>query len=366
MSTIDVDTLRQWLESGRSVIVLDVRPALDYADWAIPASIHVDAYQELKAGNAQALNSVPLTSDIPVVAVCGAGRVSQIATDLLVARGIEAYSLVGGMRAWSLAWNSADVPLPTSDTRVIQVRRVGKGCLSYLIGSEDQAAVIDAALEPEIYRNLAQAHGWHITAVLDTHIHADHLSRSRALAEITGATLYLPEQNRVSYPFIPLQNGSVVRVGNANVRAVWTPGHTLESTCYFLEEQVLFSGDTLFLQGVGRPDLLASGEAAHKRASLLYESLQRLRMLPAETLLLPGHSSMPAPFDQQPLAAQLGHVWGQVELLRLSEQAFIDTLLARIPPTPPNHQRIVELNEAGLLAADPVELEAGANRCAVS
>ena len=75
---------------------------------------------------------------------------------------------------------------------------------------------------------------------------------------------------------------------------------------------------------------------------------------------------MPAPFDGQPLTARLAEVWNQVALLRLPQPAFVDTLLARIPPAPPNHRRIVELNEAGLLAENPVELEAGANRCAVS
>jgi glyoxylase-like metal-dependent hydrolase (beta-lactamase superfamily II) len=127
-----------------------------------------------------------------------------------------------------------------------------------------------------------------------------------------------------------------------------------------------FRGHTFFLLGVGRPDLLTGADEARTRASLLYHSLQRLRELPAQTLVLPGHSSVPAPFDGQPLTAPLAEVWSQVALLRLPEQAFVETLLARIPPLPPNHRRIVELNEAGLPFENPVELEAGANRCAVS
>lgn len=366
MSTIDAETLRSWLEAGKPVIVLDVRSAADRATWTIPGSLHVDAYAKLKAHNSHALDSVSLPTNVPVVTVCNAGHASQTASELLEARGIKASSLEGGMRAWSLSWNTADVPLPGSSAQVIQVRRVGKGCLSYLIGSQKDVVVIDASLEPEVYLDLAQSRGWSITAVLDTHIHADHLSRSRLLAEQCGATVYLPSQRRVAYPFMPLNNGSTIKVGDVSLTAIQTPGHTPESMCYLLDQQVLFTGDTLFLQGVGRPDLHASTEEARTNAAQLYESLQNLFTLPSHTLVLPGHTNSPTPFDKVGLTASLGDVWNQVELLRLSEAEFVETLVNRIPPVPPNHERIIELNEAGRLVENPIELEAGANNCAVS
>jgi glyoxylase-like metal-dependent hydrolase (beta-lactamase superfamily II) len=271
------------------------------------------------------------------------------------------------MQAWSLAWNTADVPLPSSNTEVIQIRRVGKGCLSYLIGSQGEAAVIDAALPPDVYLDLAKSRGWSITTVLDTHIHADHLSRSRLLAEQSGATLYLPDQQRAIYRFTPLRNGSTIKVGEASLMVIPTPGHTAESMSYLLDRQALFTGDTLFLQGVGRPDLHATIEETRLHAQLLYHSLHHhLLMLPAPTLVLPGHTNTPTSFDKIPLTATLGKLRNEVELLRLSESEFVDALVARIPPTPPNHERIIELNEAGELIDNPIELEAGANNCAVS
>src|SRR5574341_1364769 len=139
MSTIDADTLRSWLEEGKPVVVLDVRSAADRATWAIPGSLHIDAYAALKARKAHALDSVSLPADIPVVTVCNAGHASKTASEQLQARGIEARSLEGGMRAWSLSWNTADVSLPNSNAQIIQIRRVGKGCLSYLIGSQKEA-----------------------------------------------------------------------------------------------------------------------------------------------------------------------------------------------------------------------------------
>ncbi len=366
-TTINVETLRELLEQGQPVTVLDIRRAEDRAEWAIPGSLHVPAYDALKANDANALAGVHLPADRPVVTICGAGVTSLIAAEQLRARGLEAISLAGGMKAWSLAWNSAEVPVQGSQARVIQVRRTGKGCLSYLIGSQGSAAVIDAALEPEIYLDLAHRYGWSITTVLDTHIHADHLSRARRLAEQSGARLYLPDQERATFSFSPLRDGAVLNIGAARLVALHTPGHTLESTSYLLDGQALFTGDTLFLAGVGRPDLEANPTEARQRAHLLYRSLQRLLTLAPETLILPGHTSEPIAFDGQPVAASLAQVQERVALLAVPEDAFVESLLARIPPTPPNHRQIVTLNESGtMFEGDPTDLEAGANRCAVA
>jgi glyoxylase-like metal-dependent hydrolase (beta-lactamase superfamily II) len=149
--------------------------------------------------------------------------------------------------------------------------------------------------------------------------------------------------------------------------AIHTPGHTPESTCYLLDGKVLFTGDTLFLAGVGRPDLEATADGAHLRAEQLYDSLQKILALPAETLILPGHVSHPVPFDGVPLHARLAAVRDQVQGLRMPLSGFLTWILGRIPPTPPNHHQIVQLNEQGLWPeGDPTDLEAGANRCAVS
>jgi glyoxylase-like metal-dependent hydrolase (beta-lactamase superfamily II) len=365
--TIEVGELRAMLETGAPVTVLDVRTAADRAEWAIPGSVHVDAYEALKAGDSAALAGVVIPRDAPVVTVCGAGKMSLVAMEQLRARGYDARSLTGGMKAWSLAWNSAVVPVAGTQATVVQIRRTGKGCLSYVAGNDGQAVVIDASLEPRVYQQIAADHGWIITDVLDTHIHADHLSRSPLLAAVTGATLHLPDQDRVSYAFTPIRDGDTRAIGSSRIVALHTPGHTMESTCYLLDGRALFAGDTLFLSGVGRPDLEASADGAQERARLLHASLRRVLTLPRETLLLPGHTSEAAPFDEQPMAATLGQVACRVEMLGLPETAFRQTVLARIPPTPPNHARIVALNEAGIVPdGDLTDLEAGANRCAVS
>ena len=99
--------------------------------------------------------------------VCGAGVVSLTAAEQLQSRGLEALSLRGGMKAWSLAWNSAEIRLANIDVEILQVRRTGKGCLSYLIASEGQAAVVDPALSPKVYLKLAKEKGWSISHVFE-------------------------------------------------------------------------------------------------------------------------------------------------------------------------------------------------------
>jgi glyoxylase-like metal-dependent hydrolase (beta-lactamase superfamily II)/rhodanese-related sulfurtransferase len=365
--TIDVETLRTWLEEGRPVTVLDIRPMHERMEWAIPESIHVDAYDSLKANDPQALAGVEFPGDIPVVTVCAAGKTSLIAAQQLQARGIQARSLEGGMKAWSLAWNTAEVPAAGDTVHVLQVRRTGKGCLSYLIGVKEEAIVIDAALEPRVYLDLASKHGWQITSVFDTHIHADHLSRSRQLAERSGAMLFLPDQQRVSFPFTAMRDGNTLAMPTTLLTALHTPGHTMESTCYLLNNRILFTGDTLFPTGIGRPDLEADEQQAQVRASALYHSLHRLLALPSNTLVLPGHTSTPVLFDGIPIAATLAEIDEEVGIIHAPRDMFLQKIMARIPPTPPNYRQIVKLNEMGLLPErDITELEAGANRCAIS
>jgi glyoxylase-like metal-dependent hydrolase (beta-lactamase superfamily II)/rhodanese-related sulfurtransferase len=366
------EDLRNALDARERLTIVDVRPAAERAEWSIPGSLHVDAYASLRAGDRSVLAEFARTlpPDRPVVTVCAKGRTSLLAAEALNELGFTVSSLTGGMAAWTGAWNIADVGLPArARVRVVQVRRIGKGCLSYLLGSDAQAAVIDPALDAAVFIDLARQRGWTITAVLDTHVHADHVTRAYQLAERCGAALYLPRQQRVTRPHTPLDDGATVRVGSTTVRAVRTPGHTHESTCYLLDDVAVCSGDTLFLDTVGRPDLAAAdSEEPKQRAAALFRSLhERLLPLPDDMMVLPGHANVALPFDGNAFAAPLGRVRSAVTIASLAEPSFVEAVLARIPGTPPNHLQIVRINEGKEeLPADMISLEAGANRCAIS
>ncbi len=115
------------LERGERVTVVDVRRGEDFDEWSIPGSVHYDAYDALNAGDGRAMEKLELPDDQPVVTVCGRGRSSAVAAAQLRHIGYEAFSLEGGMQAWSLAWNTAEVPLPGVRAGVVQMRRTGKG-----------------------------------------------------------------------------------------------------------------------------------------------------------------------------------------------------------------------------------------------
>lgn len=364
VKNIDVDTLRSWLSSQKAIMVLDVRPAAQRAEWFIPGSIHVDAYDRLKAGDPGALAGVELDRHQPVVAVCAAGKTSQMAAALLNQEGFEAYSLEGGMKSWSLAWNQAMITF--ENFQVIQLRRTGKGCLSYIVASDGKALVIDASLPIDVYQGSLAENGWQLQAVIDTHLHADHLSRSRELAASGGATLYLPADSPVQFPFEPVSEGNTIQLGSVVFRVISTPGHTLENVAFLLEDKVLFSGDTLFTHSIGRPDLKADEQQTRRKTGWLYDSLQKLLQLDDAILVLPGHTSTPINFDNEVIGARLGDIKQQLSLVHLPKEAFVETVTAKTPPTPPNYLTIVERNRTGTVnEGEAIELEAGANRCAI-
>jgi len=265
-----------------------------------------------------------------------------------------------------LAWNTAMVPLRDPSAEVIQVRRTGKGCLSYVVASGGEAAVIDPSIGADVYVDIARHHRWAIRFVVETHIHADHLSRARELAKATGAELVLPPQDRARFAFRAIRDGRSMSLGEATLSAIHTPGHTNESTSFLLNHSAVFTGDTLFIKGVGRPDLHADPEAARHRARALFASLNRLRALPPDVVILPAHASEPIAFDGVAVAAPMNDVSTWLSGWLMSESAFVDRVTSNLPPTPPNFARIVELNESGdFPSGDPTTLEAGANRCAV-
>jgi glyoxylase-like metal-dependent hydrolase (beta-lactamase superfamily II)/rhodanese-related sulfurtransferase len=359
------DTLRTWLESGKEVSILDIRPIQERTEWFIPGSVYYNAYDKLKANNPNALQGLHLDKTIPIVTVCAGGKTSLIAAEQLNEQGFQAYSLQGGMKGWSLSWNTAKLSFPGFE--ILQFRRTGKGCLSYLIASKNEAIIVDASLPAEAYQEFLVKAKLTLNYVIETHIHADHLSRSKQLAESNKATLHLPAPNKVNFDFVPVTGSTVFQIGNISIKAIQTPGHTTESTSYLIDDKVLLTGDTLFINGVGRPDLKANNDGAIQKSKMLYQSLKKLLALDESIIVLPAHTSQPVDFDNTPIQTTIGSIKQNVAMLKLSEEEFVNTILQRIPPTPANYLSIVEKNIKGDFSdINPVDLEAGANRCAIS
>ena len=364
IKTINANTLRNWLELGQPVNVLDIRPMSERSEWFIPQSLHFNAYDKLKNNNFEAFNGLHLDKSVPVVTFCAGGRMSLVAAKLLQIQGYDTYSLEGGIKAWSLAWNTAIVLFQNFE--IVQFRRTGKGCLSYMIIANKEAIIVDASLEIAVYEQYLKANDIVLKYVIETHTHADHLSRSKQLAEKTKAILFLPTPNKASFAFENIENDTVFEIGSIQVSAIKTPGHTFESTTFNVENKVLLTGDTLFTNGVGRPDLKADTEGVKEKSKLLFQSLQKLLTFDDNMLVLPSHTSQPVEFDNIPIQTTLGKV-KSIAMLQMGEVEFIETILNRIPPTPANYLSIVEKNIKGDFSdINPIDLEAGANRCAIS
>jgi glyoxylase-like metal-dependent hydrolase (beta-lactamase superfamily II)/rhodanese-related sulfurtransferase len=359
------EMLGQMLSSGEPVNIIDIRPLHERSEWFIPGSIYIDAYDRLKQNDPSLLKNVHLDKSVPVVTVCAGGKMSQVAADFFLQNGYKAYSLKDGMKGWGLAWNIAYHQF--EDFEIWQVRRTGKGCLSYIIASDQEAVIIDASLPVEIYINLINENHLVVRQVLETHIHADHLSRSKQLADELSVDLMLPVPNKVTFAFKRLENNHVIKIGKISARVLATPGHTLESVCFIINNNVLISGDTIFTNAVGRPDLKANEEEVAKRAELLYYSLQRVMELDDNIIVLPAHTNKPVDFDGRLVAASIGEIKSKVPVLSLSKTEFVENILSKLPPAPGNYLKIIERNLSGNMSGiNPLELETGANRCAVS
>jgi glyoxylase-like metal-dependent hydrolase (beta-lactamase superfamily II) len=200
------------------------------------------------------------------------------------------------------------------------------------------------------------------TRCLDLSVGTGHFARP--LAEATGARHLVPADEPADFDHETVEGGDEIAVGSATLDVVDTPGHTSGSASYLLDGEAVLTGDTLFANAVGRPDLEAEGRE-RARARALHASLDRLLGLAADTLVLPAHADRPLPFDGEVHGAPLGEFSDRIELLGLERDAFVDAVLDQLPETPANHETIVDLNRVGEQPeAEMSELEAGANRCA--
>ncbi|AEH38567.1 MBL fold metallo-hydrolase [Halopiger xanaduensis] len=384
-TTIAPETLAERLRAGDELTVLDVRDRDEFDRWHIEGeSVEAVQIPHMKFIQAQATGGVTdLIDDLeePIVAVCGRGEASDHAVDLLRDAGIDAQNLAGGMDSWADLYVARELEVDLgldhesdSAATVVQYDRPSSGCLTYAIYSGDEAAVIDPLrafadryAEDVAYRNAE------LKYAVDTHVHADHVSGVRALESRTDATAVVPEGARdrgLAFDAMTFEDGDELHVGDATLTAVATPGHTSESLSYRLGD-VLFSGDTLFLEGVGRPDLERGDEGAPAAARQFYETLEdTLSELPAETTIAPGHYSDAAdPRDSDgTYAAVLGDLRDRLEAFAMAEDEFVEHVTNDRPPRPANHERIVAANlgRVDVDAETAFELELGPNNCAVT
>jgi glyoxylase-like metal-dependent hydrolase (beta-lactamase superfamily II) len=354
------------------LFILDVRNEDAFSDWKIEGT-NVDhlniPYFELLDGVERITDQIP--TDKPVLVACAKEGSSIMIAEMLADEGLDVFYLEDGMKAWSEHLEPVKIGNLENGGEIYQFVRIGKGCLSYMVFSGEEAAIIDATRMVDVFLDFAKDKGVTIKHVLDTHLHADHISGGRQIAEATNATYWLPPKDaeEVTFAYAPLEDGNGVTIGKTkiDINALYSPGHTIGSTSFIVDNTYLLTGDILFIDSIGRPDL--AGKAEDWVADLRQSLYSRYPELPKELIVLPAHFMMVEELnDDGSVAENLGTLFAKNHGLNIeNEEAFRTLVTENLPPQPNAYQEIRKTNLGMITPEEEAqrEMEIGPNRCAV-
>ncbi len=400
---IDVTKLKEKLDKGDDVFILDVRTQEEHNAW----KFSYDRYRETpvipidRLVGSQTVVSEQIPKNKEIVTVCAHGQRSQMAAQMLSKMGYKVKNIKGGMAAWNQVYDVARLPMTNisatatttttatathgpGEVTIWQVRRVSKGCMGYVIAVGNAATVIDSTcdLDNSVFR-VAEDNTLKIVNVIDTHMHADHVSGLSTLVKRTGANAYISSEEKYEpatehgIRVNQIIDNQKIPVGDdLPLVAIHTPGHTEGSMSFVLnlknngggqKHYYIFTGDTLFVNAVGRPDL---HNKAREFATKLHNTYQsKILEYPNNTVILPAH------FDTDSIAVKhneiisetLGSIKSKVKLLSIQKMDFIEFLVSSVTPRPANYEKIIQINK-GLTPCDRInmrELEEGPNSCGI-
>ncbi len=368
MSTqiLTVQEFKKRLDAGEVSFLFDLRNSDEFKDWRIEGRKEIEMLnipqEEFVGEEERHLSRFPKRGSI--VTFCAHGDAAQYSAEWLRNHGYDAVALEGGMDLWSEYYEQR---LVSTSPDVYQIYRVAKGCISYLAISDESAVVIDAPRHVRTLLDLAAKLKKKVSHVLDTHLHADHISGGREIARLTGAAYHVHpfDVQEASYAYTPLVDRSRIAFGSHVIEIIHSPGHTPGSTSFFLDSLLLFTGDIIMKESIGRPDL---GGMSEQWAGELYDTLfKRYARLSDDVVVLPSHSTG---IREQNAAGVVKITLGQARKANDLYQSkslsdFLSCVRANLPENPARYQEIRKVN-LGVLAADEAkqkELEIGKNLC---
>jgi glyoxylase-like metal-dependent hydrolase (beta-lactamase superfamily II)/rhodanese-related sulfurtransferase len=391
---ITSDEVKKKIDKGEDIFILDVRNQHEHDAW----SVSYDRYQDTPVIPVDTITSSAALKQIPkdkeIITFCTHGQRSSNAAKMLSELGYRVKTIEGGLDGWSDLYDIAPIDTDSDNLKIWQIRRVSKGCMSYVVASlkDKKATIIDATCKIEtILKDVLEENGLKITRVIDTHMHADHLSGATRVASKYGAEICIsslekydtknPDSVKSVKPTL-IHDGEKLEIGDGfYLEAIHTPGHTDGSVSFKLDIRgtselktendtsnskfFLFTGDTIFVNGVGRPDLHKKSE---EYAQKLYQTYhQKLFNLPDKTTILPAHYS--SSFKHaNPVSDTIESIKQKLNSITKSEKDFLNYITSNIPPKPMNYEQIVSINK-NLTPCDRVEqqdLESGPNSCGIS
>ena len=357
-SSLTTADLFEKLKTKEKLLLLDIRESEEYESWTLPEAINIP------------LNKLPFrisffASHQTVIVFCNHGNDSKQATKLLKQKRVNAFSLEGGLRLWNNVYDITLVePENPSPLKVYQVKRLGKGCLSYIIAdfNRKKAVLIDPTRHDKIYLSFLKTNKLKLMTTLDTHIHADHISGGKTIAKKKRVP-YL-SLLKLTPSKIESQLNKIFKTKLFEVMEV--PGHTPESIAIKLGESFIFTGDTLFIESVGRPDLVSDENTESNSRSLWQNIKEVIFRMNEDLFILPAHTKQQLLPSEPMISASLRYVKRANEIAEIGKvDDFVKKILESKLPPPANHQKIKEMNTSGKIKKiDLDELEFGANRCA--
>ncbi len=371
---LSADDLMRELETGpgSSPQVVDVRSP----ERAALGHIEAPVYVNLAGSRIRELSDAAelgLDRARPVIVVCDRGISSRSVTELLLDQGFDARSLRGGMLAWMLASVSRTVPGVPGLDRLVQIDRIGKGALAYFAERGGEALVVDPARNLDPYRDLLAERGSRLVGVIDTHCHADYLSGGPALAAAYGAPYLLHPADAIDpctgraarIAFTPLRDGEELSLGDARFVVEHLPGHTEGSVTLRLGAELALTGDLLFIESVGRPDL-AGRTAAW--TELLFRSLAhvRARWHPGLRILPAHYAGESERLPSRLVEGRLGDLAARNPPFAIGDPLEFGAWIAARTTTFPEQYRLIKQANLGWVDLSPAladDLDAGKNQC---
>ena len=378
VKSIDPEALKERIDRGDDVTLLDARMTSDYEEWRIDGenveSINIPYFEFLDEEiDDDVLARIP--DDRHVTVLCAKGGASEYVAGALADRSYDVDHLEEGMNGWASIYEAHEITGYDGAGTLLQYQRPSSGCLGYLFYDDGEAAVIDPlrAFTDRYLEDAAELDAERVYT-FDTHVHADHISGLRELAA-EGVEAVLPEaaaDRGVTYTdeVTLTSDGDEFTVGEATIETVFTPGHTTGMTSYLVDGGMLATGDGLFIESVARPDLEEGDDGAPDAARMLYDSLRnRVLTLPDDTLIGGAHFSDAAePAVDGTYTAPLSDLKARMDALSMDEDGFVELVLSDMPPRPANYEEIIATNLGQNVVDDETAftLELGPNNCAAS
>ncbi|XXM70838.1 MBL fold metallo-hydrolase [Lysinibacillus sphaericus] len=372
LQPLEVKDLVKKIMKNEEVFILDVRGEDDYENWKIEGKSVTTmniSLKEIKQDPGTAKEKLP--DEGPIYVVCARGISSQDGVEILKEAGVsEITHVVDGMNGWSGHLEPVKISkLPGERGALYQFVRLGKGCLSYIIESGGEAAIVDPNRMTLFYTDFIEEQGLKIKAVIDTHLHADHISGGSEIAGQYGADYYFPENDDegVEFEYTPLKDGSEIKVGAVSVKPFYSPGHTIGSTSLIVNDEFLLTGDILFVESIGRPDL--AGKAKDWVEDLRETLYDRYKNLAGGLTVLPSHFGEMSELNEDgSVSDKLNALYEKNKKLNVDDAGeFRHMVTDNLPEQPNSHEEIRKTN-MGKVHPDSDEkqsMETGPNNCSV-